>query len=125
MIEEVIKYNSGQGIIKVQRLCINCTSMGLYEGLSNENLELNLEFQGHPFGNPRIPIIYIGKEDYKILADTYCVWMLLESEPIDEKFMSSALAVCLITDRWDEAVKQINQILPKVGYWNNCRDFDL
>ena len=125
MIEDLIKYNTEKGVIRVQRLCINCTSLGLYEGVNNENIELNLEFQGHPFGNPLIPILYVGKEDYKRLADTFCVWMLLESEPIDEKFMISALAVCLITDRWDEAFKQINQILPEVDYWNHCKDFDL
>ena len=125
MVQKLIKYNTDKGVIKVQRLCINCTSMGLYEGVNNENIELNLEFQGHPFGNSSIPINYIGKENYKSLEDTFCIWMLLESDPIDEKFMISALAVCLITDKWDDAFKQINQILPKVDYWSHCKDFDL
>ena len=124
-MDELVQYNTDRGAIKLQRLNINRTSIGLYEGVNNENIELSLEFQGHPFGNPRIPILYIGKEDYSELAHTFCIWMLLESKPINEKFTISALAVCLVTEKWVEAFEQINQTLPKVDFWNHCRDFDL
>lgn len=125
MIEELIKYNTDKGAITVQRLCVNLTSMGLYEGINNENIKWNLEIQGHPFGNPRIPILYLGEDSHQVLSDTYCLWILLESEPKDENYTFSTLAVCFLTDRWNDVINQINLLLPKVDYWNNCKDFDL
>lgn len=125
MIEELIKYNTDKGVIRVQRLCVNLTSMGLYEGINNENIKWNLEIQRHPFGNPRIPILYLGEDSHQVLSETYSVWILLESEPKDENFTFSTLAVCILTDRWDDPINQINLVLPKVDYWNNCKDFDL
>lgn len=124
MKEELIRLDTVNGAISIQRISLNLTTMGLYEGVSNESIKENLEFQGHPFGRTPCPIIYEGL-DADDLSETYCLWALLEGSPKDSSLCFSSLAFCLITDSIVDPAAQLIRVLPSIDYWENCEDFDL
>lgn len=125
MIEELFNFSTRKGLVKAQRLAVNPTTMGLYEGINNENILWNLEFQSQPFAKTPLPIVYVGKDDYVNLAQTYCIWVLLESDPMDENYSISSLAVCLFTNTMDDIIHQVKTLPKRIDYWSNCKDFDL
>jgi hypothetical protein len=125
VVKELLKYNTEKGIIRVQRICVNLTYSGLYEGITTQNVINNLEFQGQPFSKAPIPTLFLGITDYSELAETYCIWVLLEAEPIDSKRVISSLAVCRLSNTWDDLEGQIRNLLTQIDYWRHCQDFDL
>lgn len=125
MIEELIKYETDRGLIRIQRVNINLTTRGLYEGINQENILWNLEMQGQPFSRAPIPMVYLGIDDFPDLSKTYSIWALLESEAVDPEKVISSLAVCSITDTWEDVTSQVKAMISKVDYWGNCKDFDL
>ena len=121
---ELIKFETSQGPVFIRRVTINPTIMGLYEGVNQENIRENLDFQGHPFGMTALPILYNGLES-EDLSETYCIWALLEATPQDPLLSISSLAYCLITEAIQNPFKQLENILPSIDYWGTCKDFDL
>jgi len=124
MKDELIKFETSQGPVFIRRVTINHTTMGLYEGVNQENIRENLDFQGHPFGMAALPILYHGLES-EDLSETYCIWALLEGPPQDPLLSISSLAYCLITKAIQNPFKQLENILPSIDYWGTCKDFDL
>ena len=125
MVSELLYYKSGKGTITVKKIIVNVTCFGLYEGVTPENIINNLEFQGQPFSKAPIPTLYLGIKDYSDLAETYCIWVLLEAEPLNPKRVISSLAVCLVSNNWDDIESKIINFIPKIDYWKHSKDFDL
>lgn len=124
MKESLLEIQTDREAFTVSRIALNLTSLGLYEGISDDNIRENLYFQGHPFGRTPYPIIYKGLDDVD-LSETYCLWALLEASPKDLSKSFSSLAFCLITNSISNPITQLEQVLPLVDYWGSCKDFDL
>ena len=125
MKHDIINFKSEGKVVLVQRVAINLTTLGLYEGISDDNIRENLDFQGHPFGRMPLPILFHGLGSAANLADKVCIWALLEGTPKDSMLSFSSLAFCLVSDSFTEPVRQLQLVLPTIDYWGNCKDFDL
>lgn len=125
MKESLLEIQTDQEAFTVQRIAINLTTLGLYEGISDDNIRENLDFQGHPFGRVPYPILLHGVDSVMDLSDSVCIWALLEGPPRNELKSFSALAVCLVTERLDNSLSQLEKFLRTIDYWKNCCDFDI
>lgn len=124
MKESLLKIQTDREAFTVQRVAINLTTLGLYEGINDDNIRENLDFQGHPFGKAPYPIIYKGLDNVD-LSETYSLWALLEASPKDSSKSISVLAFCLITNSISNPITQLEHVLPLIDYWGSCKDFDL
>jgi len=124
MKESLLEIQTDRKAFTVSRIALNLTTLGLYEGISDDNIRENLYFQGHPFGRTPYPILYSGIDNVD-LSETYCLWALLEASPKNASLCISSLAFCLITDSISNPITQLQQVLPSVDYWGNCKDFDV
>lgn len=125
MKASLLEIQTDREAFTVQRIALNLTTLGLYEGISDYNIRENLDFQGHPFGRMPLPILFHGLDSAVNLADKVCIWALLEGPPKDSMFSFSSLAFCLVSDSLTNPLCQLQKILTTLDYFELSKDFDL
>jgi hypothetical protein len=121
---ELLAIESEENSLMIRELKISPSTFGIIEGVNNETIRENLEFQGSPFGQSR-PILFVGLDDFPDLAETFLVWARIEASPKDETMSFSGLDACFIVKDWSLATpNELRHWISEIDYWQHCKDFD-